>query len=155
MFDRFHHLAIYSELLFFGRFLITVLTSVLEIDLFIISISSWFSLRRLNFSKTLSFASRLSILLAYACAQAKLLQSCPTLWNPVDYIACQAPLSRGFSRQEYCSGLPCCPPGDLPDLGIKPTSLISPVLACMFLPLTPPGKHLIGIYWHVVACNTL
>ena len=35
----------------------------------------------------------------------------------------QAPLSVGFSRQEYCSGLPCPPPGGLPDPGIKPESL--------------------------------
>ena len=39
-----------------------------------------------------------------------------TLWT----IACQASLSKEFSRQEYCSGLPCPPPGDLPDPGIKP-----------------------------------
>ena len=44
-------------------------------------------------------------------------------------VACQAPLSVGFSRQEYWSGLPYPPPGDLPDLGIKPTSLMSPALA--------------------------
>ena len=48
-----------------------------------------------------------------------------TLWT-VDR---QAPLSMGFSRQEYWSGLPCPPPGDLPDPGIEPTSLISPALA--------------------------
>ena len=35
----------------------------------------------------------------------------------------------GFSRQEYWSGLPCPPPGDLPDPGIKPASLSSPLLA--------------------------
>ena len=35
-------------------------------------------------------------------------------------VACQAPLSMGFSRQEYWSGLPCPPPGDLPDPGIEP-----------------------------------
>ena len=52
-----------------------------------------------------------------------------TLWN----IARQAPMSMGFSRQEYCSGLPCHPLGDLPDPGIEPTSLISPALA-------PPGS---------------
>ena len=44
-------------------------------------------------------------------------------------VACQAPLSMGFSRQEYCSGLPFLPPGDLPDPGIKPRSLVSPALA--------------------------
>ena len=35
----------------------------------------------------------------------------------------------GFSRKEYCSGLPCSSPGDLPDPGIKPASLTSPALA--------------------------
>ena len=48
-----------------------------------------------------------------------------TLWT----VACQAPLSMGFSRQEYWSGLPCPPPGDLPDLGTEQTSLKSPALA--------------------------
>ena len=43
--------------------------------------------------------------------------------------ALQAPLSIRLSRQEYWSGLPCSPPGDLPDPGIKPASLTSPVLA--------------------------
>ena len=48
-----------------------------------------------------------------------------TLWT----IAHQAPLSMGFSWQEYWSGLPYPPPGDLPNPGIKPVSLMSPVLA--------------------------
>ena len=50
-------------------------------------------------------------------------------------VARQAPLSMGFSRQEYWSGLPCPPPGDLPNPGIKPTSftsLMSPALAGEF-----------------------
>ena len=52
-----------------------------------------------------------------------------TLWT----IARQAPLSIGFSRQEYWSGLPCPPPaGGLPDPGIVPTSLMSPALAGRF-----------------------
>ena len=41
----------------------------------------------------------------------------------------QAPPSLGFSRQKHWSGLPCPPPGDLPDPGMKPTSLMSPALA--------------------------
>ena len=41
----------------------------------------------------------------------------------------QAPLSMGSSREEYWSGLPCPPPGDLPDPGIEPSSLRSPALA--------------------------
>ena len=44
-------------------------------------------------------------------------------------IAHEAPLSMEFSRQESWSGLPFSPPGDLPDPGIKPGSLMSPVLA--------------------------
>ena len=38
----------------------------------------------------------------------------------------------GFSREEYWSGLPCPPPGDLPDPGIEPKSLASPALAVGF-----------------------
>ena len=45
-------------------------------------------------------------------------QLCVTLWTVVR----QAHLSMRFSRQEYWSGLPCPPPGDLPNPGIKPTS---------------------------------
>ena len=41
-------------------------------------------------------------------------------------VAHQAPLSMGFSRQEYWSGLLCPPPGDLPNPGIKPASPMSP-----------------------------
>ena len=44
-------------------------------------------------------------------------------------VACQASLSTEFSREEYWSGLPFPSPGDLPDLGIEPVSLMSPVLA--------------------------
>ena len=44
-------------------------------------------------------------------------------WVGTPCAACQAPLSVGFSRQEYWSGLPFPPPGDLPDPGIKPSSL--------------------------------
>ena len=47
-------------------------------------------------------------------------------------VACQAPLSMEFSRQEYWSGLPFPTPGDLPDPGIKPTFLVSPELAGEF-----------------------
>ena len=47
-----------------------------------------------------------------------------TLWT----IAHQAPLSMGFSRQEYWSGLPWSPPGDLPDAGIELMSPVSPAL---------------------------
>ena len=52
----------------------------------------------------------------------------------------QAPLSMEFSRQEYWSGLPFPPPGDLPKSGIKPPSLVSPVLASRFFTTAPHGK---------------
>ena len=52
-------------------------------------------------------------------------------------VACQAPLSMEFSRKQYFSGLPFPSPGDLPDLGLKPTS---PTLATGFFTLKPPGK---------------
>ena len=55
-------------------------------------------------------------------------------------VARQAPLSMGFFRQEYWSGLPSPPPGDLPDQGIKPTSLTSPALTVNSLPVESPGK---------------
>ena len=47
-------------------------------------------------------------------------------------VARQAPLSTGFSRQESWSGLPCPPPGDLPDPGIEPVSPVAPILAGRF-----------------------
>ena len=52
-------------------------------------------------------------------------------------VAHQASLLMGFSRQEYWSGLPFPPPGDLPDPGIK---LASPALAGGFFATEPPGK---------------
>ena len=66
----------------------------------------------------------------------------------------QAPLSMGFSRQEYWSGLPCPPPGDLPHTGIEPMSLMSLALgllalSCLTLcdPMncSPPGSSIHGI----------
>ena len=78
-------------------------------------------------------------------------KSYPTLCNPVD-CSLSAPLSTGFSRQEHWSGLPCPPPGDLPDPGIEPESLTSSALAGRFfttsvtweVPLSrksPPQPH--------------
>ena len=56
-----------------------------------------------------------------------------TLWTG----AYQAPLSMGFSRQRYWSGLPFPPPGDLPDSGIEHKS---PTLQADTLPSEPSGK---------------
>ena len=64
-----------------------------------------------------------------------LVHVCGTLWT----ITHRAPLSMGFSRQEYWSGLPFLPPADLPDLGIQPASPVSPALAGGFFITAPPG----------------
>ena len=61
------------------------------------------------------------------CVCAKLLQYCLTLCDLVD--CSQAPLSMGFSRQEYWSGFPFPSPRDLPDLGMGLASLMSSELA--------------------------
>ena len=66
-----------------------------------------------------------SIVCAYMLSPFSCVSFFATLW----ILASQAPLSMGFSRQEYWSGLPCPPPGDLPNPGIKPVSLMSPSLA--------------------------
>ena len=63
--------------------------------------------------------------------------SCVQHFATLRTIARQVPLSMGFSRQEYCRELPCPPPGDLPNPGIKLTSL---VLQIESLPTEPPGK---------------
>ena len=55
-------------------------------------------------------------------------------------VARQAPPSMGVSRQEYWSGLPCPSPGELPDPGIEPASLVSLALQIDSLPTEPPGK---------------
>ena len=62
-----------------------------------------------------------------------------TSWTVVP----QAPLSMRFSRQEYWSGLPYPPLGDLPDPGIRP---VSPILAVGFFTLMPPGNRLTCAY---------
>ena len=70
---------------------------------------------------------------------AKSLQLCLTLvtqWTR----ASQALLSMGFSGQAYWSGLPCSSPGNLPNPGIKPESLMFPTLAGRFFTTAPPGK---------------
>ena len=71
----------------------------------------------------------------FHCVRAKLLSH---IWQFVIpwTVACQSPLFMGFSRQEYWSGLPCPPPQDLPNPGIK---LRSPALKADSLPSDPPG----------------
>ena len=68
-------------------------------------------------------------------------QLCATLWT----VACQTPLSMGFSRQDHWSGLPCPPAGDLPN-----PSLLRPLYwQAGSLPLVPPGKPCDYIVFHI------
>ena len=85
-----------------------------------------------------------SLLGVWVCAQS--LQSCPTFCDPMD-CSHQAPLSVGFTRQEYC-GLPFPPPGDLPVPGIKPVS--PPFPACrqiLYHWATEEAPSLLVTYW--------
>ena len=65
------------------------------------------------------------------------LKSCPTLATPWT-VACQVPLSVGFSRQEFWSGLPLSSPGNVPNPGIKPRS---PALQADSLQTEVRGKY--------------
>ena len=75
-----------------------------------------------------------SLLESMCCAESL---RCVWLFKTPWTVARQAPLSMGFSRQEHWSGLPCPPPGDLPDPGIEPRSQL---LLRDSLRSEPPGK---------------
>ena len=77
----------------------------------------------------------------YRCMHAQLFSHVPFFVAPWT-VACQAHLSMGLSRQEYWSGLQFLPPGNLPDLGIEPTSPVCPALSGRFFNIEPPGKSL-------------
>ena len=77
---------------------------------------------------------------------AKSLQSCLTLCDPMDRSP-PGPTVHGFPRQEYCSGLPCPPPRDLPYPGIEPMSLTSPALAGKFFTISTTRKAHGDITW--------
>ena len=82
-----------------------------------------------------------SFFMCACCAQW--LQCCLTLWAPRGCSPPGAP-SMGFSRQEHPSGLPCPPPGDLPNPGIGPTSLEAPALAGGFFTTSATRKYTDG-----------
>ena len=67
------------------------------------------------------------------CVLSLLVSNSATLWT----VACQAPQSMGFFRQEYWRGLPCPPSGPLPTPGIKPESPVSPALQADSFPAEP------------------
>ena len=116
--------------------LISLKTYTVEKSIFeILSLLSWFfpkfHIKLDNSYSKYSWLTSSVILLLILVFSFPLVRYCSshvrlfaTLWT----MAHQAPLSKGFSRQEYGSGLPCPPPGDLPDPGIEPTSLTSPAL---------------------------
>ena len=68
------------------------------------------------------------------------LGSCVGLFATPRTLACQAPLSMGFFRQEYWSGLPFATPGELPDPDIEPVPLVPLALAGRFFTTEPPGE---------------
>ena len=66
--------------------------------------------------------------------------SCVQLFATLWTIVCQTPLSMGFPRQEYWSGLPFYSPGDLPAPETEAASPVYPALQTNSLPTEPPGK---------------
>ena len=78
----------------------------------------------------------------WTCSHAWVLShfSCVWLCTTLLTVACPAPLSMGFSRQEYWSGLLCPPPGDLHNPGFEPASLTSPALAGRFFTTSTTWK---------------
>ena len=73
------------------------------------------------------------------CVHAKSLKSCLSLCNPVDYSPSDSSV-HGNLQARILGGFSCPPPGDLPDPGIKPTSLAILALPGGFLTTVPPGK---------------
>ena len=69
-----------------------------------------------------------------------------TLWT----VAYQAPLSMGFSRQEYWNELPCPPPGDLPDPGIEPAFPVPPEFQLDSLLLSHQGSPLVCLHTYLI-----
>ena len=88
--------------------------------------------------KALNASSKRAFLPLTACT-CSVMSDSVTPWT----VACQAPLSIGFPKQEYWSGLPFPSPGDLSEPGIE---LASPALAGGFFTTKPPGKPILTIW---------
>ena len=88
------------------------------------------------------FPSQKVGILYVVCMRAKSLQSCSTLCDPMDYSPPGSPVLGILQAKEYWSGLPCPPPGDLPDLEIEPASPVAPALQGDSLPLSHLGSPL-------------
>ena len=89
-----------------------------------------------NGGRRVGWTGRLGLTYIYCTCACSVAQLCPTLWSHGLW-SHQAPLFTKFCRQEYCSGLPRPPPGDLPKPGIEPKSF---ALAGRFFTTEPPGK---------------
>ena len=90
-------------------------------------------------------AKWVSHMYTYVCMHAESLSCvwlCATAWT----VAHQAPLSMGFFREEYWSGLPCPSLGDLPDPGVEPVSLKSPALTRGFFTTSTTWEAHVYIY---------
>ena len=81
--------------------------------------------------------------------------SCVRLFAILWTVACQVPLSMGFSRQEYWSELPCPPPGDLPNQGSNLHLLCLLQWQVDSLPLVPPRKPIVCGVLITVMVNSL
>ena len=102
-------------------------------------------------TRTNSYSRVLSTTCMHACVLSRFshVWLFVTLWP----VACQAPLSTGLSRQEYWSGLPGPPPGDLPDPGIKSMSLTSSVLTGSFFTTSGTWEALFPLHHIIIIIN--
>ena len=104
-------------------------------------LSNW-KLQSIVFSN-ICFRNYLHVLCCAVLSRFSRFRLFSTPWT----VAHQAPLSMGFSRQEYWSGLPCPPPGDLPDPGIEPVSSITPALQADSLLLSHQENTTSQCFW--------
>ena len=98
----------------------------------------------------ITFKSLIHFELIFVCAVHSQSLSHIRLFETLWTVGHQTPLSMGFSRQEYWRGLPCPPPGDLPDSGIESESPMSPALAGKYFTISALGKP----YHLYETCNT-
>ena len=108
----------------FSNYLSTVLSPLEKIRIFVVgTIISWFGiLECLAQGRHIARSREIFIKYVHECVLSHFshVRLFATLWT----VAHQAPLSMGFSRQEYWSGLPFLPPGDLPNPAVEPMSCI-------------------------------
>ena len=102
----------------------------------------WYSFQPVLFQDSIRYSTQ--PLSSKSSQSSKGAQSHLTLCDPMDCVP-QAPLSMGFSRQEYWSGLPLPSPRNLPNPRIEPTSPVSPALQAYSLPTEPLKKP--KLYW--------